>query len=142
MNAPILLDTGPLVALLSQQDDYHTWSKTQFKQFQAPLLTCEAVISEAAFLLRHVSGGLSTLLTMLDQGLLTIPFLLAQEAQVIQFQLEKYANVPMSLADACLVRMSEQYPQARVFTLDSDFYIYRKHRHEKILCIIPPERQF
>jgi predicted nucleic acid-binding protein len=133
----VILDTGPLVALLNRRDTYHQWAKAQFALIEPPLATCEAVISEACFLLRTVHPGPRVVLDLLARGVVHIPFRLADEADPIRQLLQKYASVPMALADACLVRMSEQNAHASVITLDDDFRIYRKAGRRSIPTIMP-----
>jgi predicted nucleic acid-binding protein len=74
---------------------------------------------------------------MVKQGYIEIAFQLNEEIESIENLMQRYNSVPMSLADACLVRMSEIYPDASVLTLDSDFRIYRKHRDREIPVIMP-----
>lgn len=128
----ILVDTGPLVAYLDRSDRDHAWAKETFKQLTRPLLTCEAVIAEALFLLRR--GGIDPdgLLNLISRGLVVPAFSLAAEISAIQHLMKTYRNIPMSLADACLVRMAEVHENAKVMTLDSDFTVYRKSRRKVI----------
>lgn len=133
-----LADTGPLVAYLDRSDQHHKWSKQQFARFTEPLLTCEAVIAETLFLLRR--GGISpdALLKLIIRGLLVPAFHLEKEAEAILNLMQRYRNVPMSLADACLVRMAETHERSTVFTLDSDFTIYRKAQR-RVIPLLRPE---
>jgi predicted nucleic acid-binding protein len=101
------------------------------------MLTCESVISEALFLLRGVNGGARKIAELLSDGGLRIGFTLASESASVCGLLDKYSDVPMSLADACLVRMTELYPKHALLTLDADFRIYRRHRHRDLPLIIP-----
>lgn len=133
----VILDTGPLVAFLNKKDQYHEWALTQFATMIPPLLTCEAVLSESCFLLRHYENGVSNVLNLLDRELISIPFLMKNEVNSINTLLIKYKNIPMALADACLVRMAEQISDSVIFTLDSDFKIYRKERRKIIPTIMP-----
>jgi predicted nucleic acid-binding protein len=128
----VLLDTGPLVAILSRNDQAHAWAKTQFAMFPAPFLTCEAVISEACFVLRKLSGGARGVLALLESGAVQIEFNLAMEAANIRKLLDRYHHVPGALADVCLVRMSELHERCLVLSLDSDFQIYRRHGRQTI----------
>ncbi len=137
MRQQVLLDTGPLVALLQEQDQFHAWAKTQFAASSPPLLTCEAVITEACFLMRNFYLGQEAVLRLMAQGVVEVGFNLNQECQLVQELITRYTSVPMSLADACLVRMAEQYPQSQVLTLDSDFRIYRRDRNQMIAVIMP-----
>jgi predicted nucleic acid-binding protein len=133
------LDTGPLVAALDRGDAYHGWVSEQLKQLGAPLLTCESVISEATFLLAGTEGALLEIKRLVESGVVQIGFALAQEAEPARLLelMHRYRSVPMSFADACLVRMSELHADASVFTLDGDFVIYRRHRRQKIPLIHP-----
>lgn len=137
MANPVVLDTGPLVALIDCDDAHHGWTTAQVKSLEPPFLTCEAVISEALFLLPRARNGVPTLLKFLQEGLVCVAFDLNDHLDTIVRLITKYDNVPMSLADACIVRMSELHDQARVFTLDSDFKIYRRHSRQSIPLIHP-----
>ncbi len=133
----IILDTGPLVAFLNKSDRYHTWAVTQFSQMKPPFYTCESVISEASFLLRNFENGVANIFKLISRDLIKIEFKLQDEFSEIQKLLNKYIDVPMSLADGCLVRMSEQITNSAICTLDSDFNIYRKERRKVIPIIFP-----
>jgi predicted nucleic acid-binding protein len=135
----IIIDTGPLVAYLDRSDRDHAWAKESFMQITRPLLTCEAVVAEALFLLRR--GGIDPdgLLNLISRGLVVPDFSLASEVLTIQHLMKTYRNIPMSLADACLVRMAEIHEKSKVMTLDSDFIVYRKSRR-KVIPLLRPER--
>lgn len=133
----LLLDTGPLVAYLATDELHHDWATQQFMRHDGPLITCEAVIGEAWFLLRHLPRHLSRLHTMLADGVFDLSFHLADEAPAISALMTRYNDVPMSLADACLVRLSELHPKVPLITLDSDFFIYRRHGRQMIPVISP-----
>lgn len=137
MKRGVLLDTGPLVAFLNRRDKYHTWALAQWNQIAPPMLTCESVLSEACFLLSQTAVGTESVMQMLLRGVCSLPLRLEDQAQSIVRLLEKYRSVPMSLADACLVRMSELYPSSQVFTMDRDFTLYRKHGRQVIPTITP-----
>jgi len=134
----VLIDTGPLVAFLNKSDKYHDWAVTQFSQLNPPFLTCESVISEVCFLLRRTGNGPQNILKLLERELIQIPFKLEAETSIIFNLMNKYKNIPMSLADACLVRMCEQIADSIICTLDSDFKIFRKERR-KVVPVIMPE---
>ena len=138
MKQQVILDTGPIVAFINGRDRYHKWAMLQWAQIDPPLLTCEAVLSEACFLLSRLSGGQEALLELFNRGVLHIPFRLIEHVNQIARLLKKYSNVPMSLADACLVRMTELYSESTVFTLDTDFKIYRKNKRQVIPILSPP----
>lgn len=138
MKRRVILDTGPLVSLLNRADRHHRWTRDQWAQITPPLLTCEPVIAEACFLVRHLNGGQSAVIEFVRRGLLDVSFRLTEDTATIFRLLNKYQNVPMSLADACIVRLAEQYSAGVVFTLDSDFGIYRKHTRQAIPILMPP----
>ena len=135
-----LIDTGPLVAFLNRRDRYHRWATTRLAELPTPLLTCEAVVSETCFLLRHARDGSRAVLDLLSRGALRIAFRLEDHVDLVARLMGRYASVPMSLADACLVSMAEQHPDSRVLTLDRDFRLYRKHGRHALPLIMPEER--
>lgn len=135
----IIIDTGPLVALLNKKDKFHKWAKEIVKNIKSPFLTCESVISEACFLLRNIKNGPISLISLLARKMIVISFSLSEEIENIKKLISKYSDISISLADACLVRMSENYPLSLVFTIDSDFTVYRKENRQVIQCIFPPE---
>lgn len=138
MREAILLDTGPLVAFLNRADRFHEWALAQWDRLTPPLLTCDAVLAEACFLLRRLPGGSQAVVELLRRDVLHSSFVLQDEADAVTKLIGHYADVPMSLADACLVRMAERHNKSRVLTLDRDFLIYRKHRRHVIPAIMPP----
>ena len=137
MRKGVILDTGPLVALLNRRDRYHRWAKDQWAEIAPPLLTCESILAEACFLVQPFAGGQMAVLEMVRRSVLDLSFRLAEETAAVSRLLKKYQNVPMSLADGCLVRMAEQHPESVVFTLDNDFKLYRKYRRQRIPTLSP-----
>lgn len=137
MTRTFIADTGPIVALLNARDRHHAWAREMFDSVSPPLSTCEAVISEACFLLRRLKGGPTAVMRLLDRGVLDLPFRLAAQHVEVRTLQEKFDDVPMSLADACLVRMSELEPAATVLTIDTDFKVYRRHGRHVIPVAIP-----
>ena len=133
----VIVDTGPLVALLNARDAHHDWARDAFDRVEPPLLTCEAVLAEAAYLVRKIPGGRTAVLDLAIRGVLDVTFRLDSELLALRTLMQKYASVPMSLADACLVRMAEQRPGAAVLTLDSDFATYRRSGRLRIPIIAP-----
>ena len=135
MGRSVLVDAGFLVALLSRRDSHHEWAATIAPDFAPPWRTCEAVLSEAFHLLgKRGAPGLSALLR---RRALIAAFDLDSEMEAVIKLLQKYADVPMSLADACLVRMSETFPEPIILTTDSDFRIYRRHSRQTVPCKLP-----
>lgn len=139
-NAGVILDTGSLVALLNRRDTHHDWVRARFADLTPPLLTCEPVISEACFLLRRILGASRAVLQLVDRGVLKVPFRLETEWESVGALIHRYASVPMALADACLVRMAEQYAGSPVMTLDRDFDIYRIHGRKVVPTLMPDPR--
>lgn len=137
MERDVVIDTGPLVAVLAKRDAWHAWAVARWRDIEPPLETCEAVISEAAFLLRNVPGGHDALLALVEEGVVEVRFELADEVGVVRGLLARYVDQPMSLADACLVRMTEIRPRAKVLTLDQDFRRYRRLGRKVIPLIAP-----
>ncbi len=133
----LLLDTGPWVALHCRNDAFHAWACEQFAQISGPLLTCEAVIAETCFLLARDGHDPAKALALVSRGVVHVGMALGEEVTSVQSLFERYDKVPASLADACLVRMSELYERSRVFTLDSDFQIYRRHGRKVIPMLWP-----
>ena len=120
----IIIDTGVIVAYLSKSDKFHQWAKVELSKINPPLLTCEAVVVESCFLLKSTYGVVDLIFSLLRTKQITIPFSLTNEMAEVEVLMKRYENVPMSLADACLVRMSELIPGSVILTLDSDFRIY------------------
>lgn len=138
MKGRVLVDTGPLVAFLNRHDQFHAWVRDQFGAIEPPLLTCEAVLTESCSLLGRLRGGPEALMKLLSAGALAVPFQLHQETAPVAKLLRKYADVPIALADACLVRMAELVAESAVLTLDQDFRIYSKLGRQVIPTILPP----
>jgi predicted nucleic acid-binding protein len=133
----ILVDAGPLVAWLNRKDGYHAWAREQFARLRPPLLTCEPVLTEVAFLLEAAGLDAAVVPDLITRSILDVSFSLEDEAATVSGLMRRYRNVPMSLADACLVRLSEVRQRSRIFTLDSDFRIYRRHGRLIIPTLMP-----
>ena len=133
----VIVDTGPIVALLNPSDRWHEWSVEQFRGYRAPLVTCESVFSEASYIVRPHSKGREALLGLIRQGVIRIAFDLQTEVELVDRLMRRYANVPMSFADACLVRMSEINTASVVCTLDADFHVYRRNGRQRITVHVP-----
>ena len=140
MKSLVIVDTGPLVALLNRRDKHHKWVVQQLADIKPPMLTCEAVLAEATYLTRSVPDARVALIEMLGEGFLNIGMALADQHSAILAMVRRYTDVPMSLADACLVRLAELHPQSPVLTLDSDFAVYRKNGRQVITMICPSIR--
>jgi uncharacterized protein len=117
----VVIDTGPLIAYLNPNDTHHAWAIEALSSSNLPLLSCEAVIAEAYFLLRRDHLGSDAIMRLLEEEIIQISFSLKDEIAPLRALMNRYRSVPMSLADACLVRMSELNQDVKILTLDSDF---------------------
>ena len=137
MNRPgILLDTGPIVALLSAADTQHARAVQVFSESVPPFRTCEAVLAEACFLMRKVDAqGPAEVLALGRKGVLELGMRLPGEWAAVEALLKKYSDRPASLADACLIRCAEISEEPRVFSFDADFGIYRWSRNRKFTFV-------
>ena len=137
MSGHLILDTVPSVALHCSGDRHHVWAKAQFAQYPAPFLTCEAVVAETCFLLARAGFDPSRALALVERGVVRVAMSLAEQVSAVRTLFDRYDNVPVSLADACLVRMSELHDPCRVLTLDRDFAVYRRHGRKVIPVLMP-----
>jgi len=133
----VIIDTGPLVAFLVKEETHHQWVKEQFQQLPAPFLTCEAVLTETFFLVRKLPHGIAKFFALINSGLLEVDFSIIADGVALEKLIQRYNNVPMSLADACLVRLAKLHPRAVVFTLDRDFQVYRQDGRQPIPLLAP-----
>jgi predicted nucleic acid-binding protein len=135
MAASLLVDAGFLVALLSRRDGNHRWAAAQAPQHRPPWATCEAALSEAF----HLLGvrGEPALTALLRRRAVISAFRFADDMEAVLKLVEKYADVPMSFADACLVRMTETLNDPLLLTTDRDFRVYRRHSRQAIPCVTP-----
>jgi len=131
----VLVDAGFVVALLSSRDNHHEWAVTQASELPPPWSTCEAVLSEFF----HLLGGLGArnLGALLRRRALLVAFELADSVEPVARLIEKYSDVPMSLAGACLVRMTETLADPVILTTDQDFRVYRRHSRQVVPCVTP-----
>ncbi len=133
----VVIDTGPIVALLNRRDRHHAWVREVLDTVEPPIFTCEAVVSEACFLLGRFTHGPDAVLELLAKDVLKVDFRMRSEVDPLRALMQKFASVPMSLADACLVRMTELDAESVIVTLDSDFRVYRRNRRHVIPTIMP-----
>jgi len=132
MAVSVLVDAGFVIALLSRRDRHHKWAMAQSPGLSPPWKTCDAVLSEAFHLL-----GSPALSALLRRGAVVPAFDLAKELDRVLCLMHKYAHIPMSLADACLVRMSETFAEPILLTTDADFRVYRRHGRQVVPCLTP-----
>lgn len=135
MATSVLADAGFFVALLSRRDSYHRWAIVQAERLPPPWQTCEAALSESVHLLG--TAGRDPLGAMLRRSAVVPSFNLREHVEPIGILMSKYADVPMSLADACVVRMTELLPDPIVLTTDRDFTLYRRNGRQIIPCRLP-----
>ena len=133
----VIVDTGPLVAFFDRDSEFHDWVCKRFRELSGPLFTCEPVLTETLFLLKR--GGLDPdgPLALIERGELICDFQVSHEVAAIRRLLRKYRDLPATLADACLVRLTELTRSSAVFTLDRDFLIYRRNGRQVIPLIAP-----
>src|SRR5688572_18906197 len=120
-NERIVVDAGPLVAVFSRSDQHQHWARNEFERLTPPVFTCETVLSEAQWLIQQRGGKPHAMLELIHRGIVHVAFELEVEVERLLELQRAYADVPMSLADACLVRMTELLEASRVMTTDSDF---------------------
>jgi uncharacterized protein len=132
-----LLDTGPLVAFFNPRDPDHAWALRAFDAVEPPLVTCEPVLTEAFHLLMRHEPGLDLLAAYCQSGVLQVDFRFLDHAQSVHYLMLKYRNLPMDLADACLVLLAEQNPLATIITTDRDFLIYRTRNRRQLRLLAP-----
>ena len=135
MAANVLVDAGFVVALLSSRDAHHPWAAAHAPRFAPPWSTCESALSEAF----HLVGarGAPGLSALLRRRSVLVAFDLANNLEPVLKLMQKYSDVPMSLADACLVRMTETFADPIVLTTDTDFRIYRRHSRHVVPSVTP-----
>lgn len=121
----ILIDTGPIDAFLNKNDQYHSYVGQQMAAFPAPFYTCEAVITESFFLMSRIRDGVKKLIELFAAQHIHIQSVYPEHQNAVHSFIRTYSNIPMSFADACLARMAEDSDNGSIFTLDSDFLIYR-----------------
>ena len=133
----ILVDTGPLVAILCREDKYHTTCVDALRDMPGPLLSCWPVITEAAWLLRKSPRAVQQLLRSIDGGFLDLLPLAGAEAEAIAGLMKRYEDIRPQLADAALVYLANREQIEMIFTLDQrDFSIYRSGR-KRAFRIVP-----
>ena len=135
MERIVLVDAGFVVALLNRRDSHHVWAAAQVPRLAPPWRTCEAVLSEAFHFLG--ARGAPSLIALLRRRALGVAFDLGPQLNPVLALMQKYADVPMSLADSCLVRMTETLANAVLLTTDHDFRIYRRHSRQVVPCVMP-----
>jgi predicted nucleic acid-binding protein len=132
-----IVDSGPLVAFFDRSERHHLWAAQRIGELDAPLFVCEPVLTEVLYLLGRFPKAQDALFGLLQNGALVVAFRLEEHIAALHRLLRKYRDTPMSLADACVVRMAEIQENHSVLTLDSDFTVYRKHGRVPITLMHP-----
>lgn len=134
----ILTDAGPLIALLDRGEGHHRICVAALKELRPPMITTWPAFTEAMYLIGDAGGwkAQKNLWSWVEQGTLEVHDLGAEATSRAAKLMEKYADVPMDLADASLVALAEQLKVTEIFTLDSDFAVYRLHG-KKSFRIVP-----
>ena len=133
----VIADSGAITAALSERDEFHDWASAQLHTLRIPLITCDSVFSECFFLLQREPLALHSLYSLIERGILQLEFSLKPHITTAITMMRKYSNLPMSFADASLVRMSELHGDSVVFTIDTDFRTYRRNGRQMIPLIAP-----
>lgn len=137
MSRVVIVDSGPLVAHYCVDERNHDWARGQMARLTFPLLTCEAVLTETCFLLARARVDPIRIVQAVRAGFLKVGFQITDEVAAVEALMRRYTDTPMSLAGACLVRLSEMHRECLVFTLDKDFIHYRRHGRPVIPTLSP-----
>ena len=127
---PVLLDTGVIVALMDRSERLHEACAEAVRELEAPLITCEAVIAESCYLLRKLAGAAEAVIENVASEIFQVPLQLSREAAGVKQILRKYRDRQIDLADACLIRLADEFGTADILTLDQDFAVYRWGRNK------------
>lgn len=131
------LDTGPLLVFLNRNDPWHPWARAQMGALPPPPAHVRPVLTEACFLIQRNGGQPAEVLKKVQAGVIQVALEVETEAMALETLMRRYEDIPMSLADACLVRLSELHSDCQVFTLDTDFRRYRRHGRQVIPLLSP-----
>ena len=135
----VLVDAGPMAALLNTNDEWHDWTRQTIQRLPTPALTTEPALTEAMFLLTRDGFDADDLFALAEAGVIKVGIEFNRERAAFRSLMRKYRDVPMSLADATLVRLSELHRDCRLLTFDTHFEIYRRHRNKTIPLVIPAQ---
>lgn len=119
-----------------RSERHHNRCVAAVSDLVGPLATCEAVIAEACYLLRSVSGAPEAVVRNVSAGVFQTPARLVDRAAAVEKLLKRYRNVPMDLADACIVDLADQLGTGRILTLDRDFEVYRWRSRRKFELLL------
>jgi uncharacterized protein len=133
----ILIDTGVIFALFDQDEWAHERCVRALESIHSPLVTCEAVITESCYMLRHRKDAVDAMLANVETGFFGIPLQTSRSAPQIREILRKYRDTPADFADACLIHMANELDTGDILTLDRDFRHYRWRRNRSFRLLIP-----
>lgn len=128
-----IADAGFIIALNSSDKRERAWARAVLQRWQAPFITCEGAVIDAA----HFCAP-ALVARLVEDGDFVIAFDLSEQIGPVRGLLDKYKDQAMDLTDACIVRMSELFPDCRVFSVDGDFNVYRRFRDQTIPTVYPP----
>jgi predicted nucleic acid-binding protein len=131
-----IADAGFLIALNSSDEAERAWARSALEKWSAPFITCEGALIEAA----HLCSP-ALIARLLQDGGFAVGFDLQEQIGPVRSLLDKYADQRMDLTDACVVRMSELFPDCHVFSVDGDFRFYRRFRDQPIPTVYPPDQE-
>lgn len=134
---PVLLDTGAIVALLDRSERHHERCAEAVEGAESPLVTCEAVIAEACYLLRNLRGASESVVANVTSGVFQVPFQLSRAATSVQRLLRKYSDLRIDFADACLIHLAGELRTGEILTLDRDFEVYRWGANKPFQLLVP-----
>ena len=124
----ILIDAGPLIAIVKRDDQHHADCKSALATIRQPMVTVWPVLTEVMFLLAMVPGGQEQVWKMFERGVVQLLPLGSDDVSRIRELMHQYADLPMDLADAALIRVGEREGIHEFFTVDrKDFSVYRIH---------------
>ncbi|MBI3817154.1 MAG: PIN domain-containing protein [Planctomycetes bacterium] len=126
-----------MIALLDSSEFHHEWAVELIQTLEPPIFACEPVLAEAERLLRRRRLPSAGLFAMVGSGALDVGFRISNHVAPISILMKRYSNIPMSLADACLVRMAELTQDSAIWTLDRDFNVYRRHGRSVLPLMMP-----
>ena len=130
-----LIDAGPLIALFNKNDKYHEKIKKFIKNYKGLLTTSWPVIAEVCHMLDFNIGAQIDFLKWIKLGGLKVEDIETEEIDKIIKLSEKYSDIPMDLADATLIVISERLGIKEIITIDSDYYVYRTTEKEMLINI-------
>lgn len=137
MAKTVFLDTGPLVALFRERDQFHQWVKIELSKNDFRFITCEAVLTETLFLTQNLPEVLDSISGMIESGMMVVRSAIASNPKAVFEKINKYNDLKTSLADISLLVLYEEQKDSDIFTTDSDFLIYRDSQGKKLNLISP-----